>query len=153
MKNKYIKHTHISERKFREILKLFCANIEAKTIADLVSVNRNTINRIFLLFRKRILEMCDKDSILGSDEIELDESYFGAKRVRGTRSRGAKGKIPVFGMLKRNGKVYTQVVKNCYMNELVPIILEQTDNNSTVYTDGWKAYDGIADYGYKDITE
>ena len=149
MKNKYIKHTHISERKFREILKLFCANIEAKTIADLVGVNRNTINRIFLLFRERILEVCEKDSILGSGEIELDESYFGAKRVRGRRGRGAKGKIPVFGMLKRNGKVYTQVVKNCSMNELIPIVLEQTDSNATVYTDGWKAYDGLADYGYK----
>ena len=112
-------------------MKLFCAGIEAKIVSNLVDINRNTINRIFLLFRKRILEMCDKDSILGSGEIELDESYFGAKRVRGIRGRGAKGKIPVFGMLKRNGKVYTQVVKNCSMTELVPIILEQADNNST----------------------
>ena len=46
-------------------------------------------------------------------EIELDESYFGARRVRGIRGRGAKGKIPVFGMLKRGDKVYTQIVKNC----------------------------------------
>jgi transposase len=34
---------------------------------------------------------------------ELDESYFGAKRVRGKRSRGAAGKTPVFGLLKREG--------------------------------------------------
>ena len=39
------------------------------------------------------------------------------------------------------------------MNELVPIILEQTDSNVAVYTDGWKAYDGLADYGYKNTTE
>ena len=36
---------------------------------------------------------------------ELDESYFGAKRVRGKRGRGAAGKTPVFGLLKRDGKV------------------------------------------------
>jgi transposase len=52
-------------------------------------------------------------------------------------------------MLKRNGKVCTQIVKKCSMNELVPIILEQADSNSTFYTDGWKAYDGLADYGYR----
>ncbi|SDE02500.1 transposase [Riemerella columbipharyngis] len=44
-------------------------------------------------------------------EIELDESYFGVQRVRGKRGRGEKGKIPVFGMLKREGKVYTQIIK------------------------------------------
>ncbi len=52
-------------------------------------------------------------------------------------------------MLKRNGNVYTQVVKNCSMSELIPIVLEQADSEATVYTDGWKAYDGLADYGYK----
>ena len=36
---------------------------------------------------------------------ELDESYFGAKRVRGKRGRGAAGKTPVFGLPKRDGKV------------------------------------------------
>ena len=46
-------------------------------------------------------------------EIKIDESYFGAKRIRGKRGRGASGKTPVFGLLKRNGKVYTQIVKNC----------------------------------------
>ena len=41
-------------------------------------------------------------------EVEVDESYFGARRVRGKRDRGAKGKIPVIGPLKRGGKVYTK---------------------------------------------
>ena len=36
---------------------------------------------------------------------ELDESYFDAKRVRGKWGRGAAGKPPVFGLLKRDGKV------------------------------------------------
>ena len=49
---------------------------------------------------------CEKISKF-SGEIEIDESYFGAKRVRGKRGRGAANKTPVFGMLKRDGKVYT----------------------------------------------
>ena len=49
----------------------------------------------------------------------MDESYFKAKRVRGKRGRGVSGKQLVFGMLKRDGKVYTQ--KNCSTGELMPI--------------------------------
>ena len=55
-------------------------------------------------------------------EFELDESYFGARRVRGKRGRGAAGKTPVFGLVKRNGKVFVTVVPNCSKEELMPII-------------------------------
>ena len=50
---------------------------------------------------------CEKQAKL-SGEIEINESYFGAKRVRGKCGRGSSGKTPVFQLLKRNGKVYTQ---------------------------------------------
>ena len=39
---------------------------------------------------------------------EKDESYFGAKRVRGKRGRGTAGKKWVFGLLKRREKAFTQ---------------------------------------------
>lgn len=55
-------------------------------------------------------------------EFELDESYFGARRVRGKRGRGAAGKTPVFGLLKRHGKVFVTVVPNGSKEELMPII-------------------------------
>jgi transposase-like protein len=47
----------------------------------------------------------------GFGEIEVDESYFGAKRVRGKRGRGTGGKTKVFGIKKRGNKVYTQIVE------------------------------------------
>ena len=49
-----------------------------------------------------------------SGEFECDESYFGAHRVRGKRGRGAAGKTPVFGLLKRHGNVYVEIVENCF---------------------------------------
>ena len=53
-------------------------------------------------------------------------------------------------MLKRNGCVYTQVVKNCSTNELLPILSSFTElESSTIYSDTWKAYDGLVDYGTK----
>jgi transposase len=42
-------------------------------------------------------------------EIEVDESYFGGKR-KGKRGRGAAGKVPVFGLLNRGGKVYAKII-------------------------------------------
>ena len=149
MKNKYIKRSRISEAKFREILRLFCIDIEASKVAQITGLSRPSINRIFDAMRKRISEDCERLSPFDTGEVELDESYFGAKRVRGIRGRGAKGKIPVFGMLKRGGKVYTQVVKNCSMASIMPIIEEQAAKSMTVYTDGFKTYDGLVDYGYK----
>ncbi len=78
-----------------------------------------------------------------SGEIELDESYFGAKRVRGKKGRGAGGKIPVFGILKRNGKVYVKVIKDASRKELLPIIQGKVLEGSEIYTDSWKSYDGL----------
>ena len=149
MKNKYIKVAHFSEQKFRQILRLFCQSIEAKKSAELVGVNRNTINRLYFLFRTRILEIQGKEDVFDEGNIEIDESYFGAKRVRGKRGRGADGKTKVFGMLKRQGKVYTQVVENCSAKELLPIILGHAKTDSRIFSDGWKSYDGLVDFGYK----
>jgi transposase len=98
---------------------------------------------------------------------------FGATRVRGKRGRGSFGKTVVFGIKKRNDRVYTQIVKNCSASELAPIIAEHalcasticsdecsaielvpiirlhTTTDSTIYSDEWKAYDGLVNMGYK----
>lgn len=76
-------------------------------------------------------------------EIEIDESYFGASRIRVKRGRGAAGKTPVFGVLKREGQVYLQIVSNCSRESLLPIIQGDILEGSTIYSDGWKAYDGL----------
>ena len=149
MKNKYIKGTHISERKFREILKFFSLDIEAEKTSVLVGISRPTINKFYKLFRERIAELCEAESPFENGEIELDESYFGARRVRGKRGRGAGGKIPVFGILKKGDKVYTQIVKSCSIKELLPIIKNKTTPDTVVYSDGFRAYDGLVNYGFK----
>ena len=149
MANKYIFRSKISEKKFREIIRYFSLDIEASKIAQLVGVSRPTINRILKTVRQRIAEFCEAESPFESGEVEIDESYFGARRVRGIRGRGARGKHIVFGLIKRGGKVYTQVVINCSARELMPIIKEKVNTDSIVYTDGFKTYDGLVDIGYK----
>ena len=82
-------------------------------------------------------------------EIEVNESYFGTKRVKGLRGRVERGKTIFFGMLKRDGKVYTQVVRYCSVAELLPKIEDKISKESVIYTDSFKTYDCLVDYGYK----
>ena len=118
-------------------------------MACITKVSRPTINTLFTAIRKGISEDCERFSPFAKGEIELDESYFGAKRVRGVRGRGAGGKTPVFGMLKRGGKVYTQIVKDCSITQIMPIIERQAAKETSLFTDGFRTYDGLADLGYK----
>ncbi|MDP0214447.1 transposase, partial [Glaesserella parasuis] len=69
-------------------------------------------------------------------EIEADESYFGGTH-KGKRGRGAVGNA-VFGLLKRDGKVYTVVVPNTQSATLLPIIREKVKPDSIVYTDFYR---------------
>ena len=147
MKNKYFNRSHISERKFRQILKLFCKDYTAFAVSDSTGISRITINKLYAVFRKRILSVINNDPL--NNEVEIDESYFGARRVRGKRGRGAKGKTPVVGLLKRKGRVYTQIIPNCSRRELMPIIKGKILTNTTIYTDGWRSYDSLVLNGYK----
>ena len=149
MKNKYIRHAHVSEMKFREILRLFCADVPALTVSKLVGMSVQCTQRLYDRFRLRILDLAVEEAAPFAGEVEVDESYFGARRVRGKRGRGASGKTPVIGLLMRGGKVFTQIVENCSKQALVPIIKGQVLSDSIIYTDGWKSYDGLVLDGYK----
>ena len=149
MKNRYIHYAHISEGKFRAVLKLFCADVPALTSAGLTGLSVQATQRLYDKLRLRILELAVEEARPFAGEVEVDESYFGARRVRGKRGRGASGKTPVIGLLKRGGKVFTAIVENCSRQELMPIVKGQVLSQSTVYTDGWKSYDGLVLGGYK----
>lgn len=143
-----MKYSRLSKYKIRRIIFCFSEDITATSAARLLSINRNTINSYYNELRRRIFEhsVSEQQKELGT--FELDESYFGAKRVRGKRGRGAAGKTPVFGLLKRNGKVFVSVVPNCSKEELLPIIQGKILQGSTIHTDGWRAYDGLVLNGY-----
>ena len=146
-KNRYYNRSHISEKKFKDILRYFCEDLNATSAAKLSGVSRNSVNRIYAELRQRIAhESISNVPQLG--EFEVDESYFGAKRVRGKRGRGAAGKTPVFGILKRGGNVYVNVVKKCSKKQLMPIIQGKALEGSTIHSDGWRAYDGLILNGY-----
>jgi transposase len=144
-----IRYSKLTNYQIKKILNLFCEDLTAGKAANLLFLNRKTVDRYYNLFREKIMAYSLLEiRKIAKGEFELDESYFGAKRVRGKRGRGAAGKTPVFGLLKRNGKVFVSVVDNCSKEQLMPIIKGKILSGSTVYTDGWKAYDGLILNGY-----
>ena len=147
MKNKYIRRSHLSEAKFRQVVKCFSLDLTAMQTAQLTALNRNTVDRIYHLMRLRMYERCLEASPV-KGELEADESYFGPRRVKGKRGRGASGKTIVFGLFKRNDKVYTEIVPDAKKTTLQAIIRGRAEIESAIHTDGWRGYNGLVDLGY-----
>jgi len=138
----YVKHCKLSRNKQLELMKYFVAGSTARTAAELSGVHRNSAVRFFHKLREKIAlkQQNRKEQFCG--KIELDESYFGGIR-KGKRGRGAAGKVAVFGILKRGGKVYTQVILNAKTDTLMPIIRQKVKPDSVVYTDSWRSYNAL----------
>ena len=145
--NRYYRRSKISERKFRQVVRLFALDFTASDVAQLTGLTRKSVTSIFLRVRERVAEECERQSPFGG-EVEVDESYFGARRVRGKRGRGASGKTIVFGVFKRNGCVYTEVVPDCRKRTLLAVIRGRVALDAVVHSDGWRGYDGLVDVGY-----
>jgi len=142
----------ISKYKLKKIIKHFCVDINASKTSELLGFNRKTINRYYTIFRKIIYDKQNNDLIKIFGKAELDESYFGASRIRGNKCKLKRGrgtiKQPVFGILERNGKVYTEIVPDCKKQTLQDIILGRISKNTVIYSDGWRGYNGLVDVGY-----
>jgi transposase len=146
-KNRYFSRSKISEAKFREILRYFAMDLTATDCAQLSGISVRSINSIYLRIRHRLAQYCEQVSPLGG-ELEADESYFGPRRVRGLRGRGAGQKTVVFGLLKRGSNVYTEIVPNASKRILQAIIRGKADVASVIHTDRWRGYDGLVDVGF-----
>jgi transposase len=120
----------------------FIAGTTARTAAELAGVNRNTANLFYQKLRKIIMHFTEQESPFFEGEIEVDESYFGGIR-KGKRGRGAAGKVPVFGLLKRNGKVYSCVIPDAKEQTLIPIIRQKIKPDSIIYSDCFKSYNAL----------
>ena len=121
-------------------MELFVAGSTARAAAELVGVQPNTAIRYFMRLRQLIASKLPSFALSG--EVEADESYFGGVR-KGRRGRGASGKVAVFGLLKRGGKVYTAIIPNAKTETILPIIKEKVEPDSIVYTDTFRSYNAL----------
>lgn len=146
-KNRYYKNSRITEAKFRQLLKAFSMDLTATDAAELTGLSVRRINDIYIKLRQRIAQFCEQQSPF-QGEVEVDESYFGPKRVRGKRGRGAGGKTIVFGIFKRNSHVYTEIVPDASKKTLLKAIRGQVSLDTVIHSDGWRGYNGLVDVGY-----
>ena len=142
-----MRKSRLSWYKQNRLIEFFVAGTTARLAAQLVGVNRNTAAFYFHRLRE-IIYYCDEEAGVFEGKIEIDESYFGGHR-KGKRGRGAAGKVPVFGLLKRNGKVYVVVIPDSKAQTLIPIIREKVKPDSIIYTDSYRSYDVLDSSEFK----
>ncbi len=142
----------ISDYKIKKIVLCFVSDIDATKTAEILGHNRKTINRYYKIFREKIYSKQIQDKVMFFGEVELDEAYFGSKRLRGINMPQKRGrgtwKQPVFGVFEREGRVYTELIPNAKQETLRKVIQGKINVTSVLYTDGWRGYNGLLDVGY-----
>lgn len=144
-----IRKSRLSWSKQLRLMEHFVAGATARTAAELVEVNPKTAAFYFHRLRRIIAEASEDDLPL-SGEIEVDESYFGGRR-KGKRGRGAAGKVPVFGLLKRGGRVYARVIPDVKSRTLKPLLERKIVPDSIVYSDTFGSYDVLDVAGFRHL--
>lgn len=148
MGSRIIAGSHLDNRTLRRLVRLFALEVPARRAAKDIGVHHHTAERIYQRIRLALVATCEREALLSRGVHEVDESYFGGYR-KGKRGRGAAGKVTVFGILKRNGRVHTTPVPDVTKTTLRAIIREKIPAGSTIYSDSLHSYDGLITDGYR----
>jgi transposase len=137
-----LKRCKLSRKVQLKLLEFFVLEVTARSAADVLDLQVNTVALFYRKVRELIVEQAATNEELLGGEVEVDESYFGGVR-KGKRGRGALGKVPVFGLLKRGGKVYVVPIPDAKATTLMPIIRKKIQPDSIVYTDTFGSYSAL----------
>ena len=148
-------HFNITNKALRQIISEFTLEHSTNTILDRVDISKYKLLKILTLLRK---EMTKDVPNVFSGIVEVDETYLGGQwknkrlKIKKTNKQSKKGrgttKQPAFGILCRNGQVWAELVSRVEASDLQPKIEKQVERGSTVCSDTWRGYTGIAQRGY-----
>lgn len=147
---RWINHGRFTCIQWLSLIKLFELEQSVRKIAEQMNLSYNTAYNGIQTIRYSILVHAQDAAGLLSGEIELDESYFGGRR-KGNRGRGAAGKVPVFGILERQGKVMVTVVPDVSADTLIGLTVKTVRRGSIVYTDKFRSYNSLMFCGYRHL--
>ena len=117
--------------------------------AELVGIHRNTTRMFYHRLRELIVRRLeDVSPFVGP--LKFDERYFEGHGQR-KNGRAGEGKIPVFGLLKRNGRVYTQLISQSRSKTSSSVLEEATVPDSIVYVDDWPTYKAMDVSAFRQI--
>ncbi len=142
--------SRLPKETLKEIARLFWLMVPAARVASDIGVNEKTVLRHYKLLRERIAKESEEFVCQLDGEVEVDESYFGGVR-KGKRGRGAAGKIPVFGLLKRQGEVRVVFPEKVDKKTFHGAIKEHVQPQSWVYSDSFKAYNKLDLEGFHHV--
>ena len=123
--------------------------VPAKELQRQLGVSYPTAFRMAHLIREYMGKVDGEPPLTG--HVEVDETYVGGKRS-GKRGRGAAGKTVVFGMLERDGEIYTKVVPDASRKSLIPEITRQIPEGTRISSDEWRPYRILKALGYNHTT-
>ena len=149
MKNTYSKRTRISTRQFRKFLQLFCKDFTTLQIADLLHVNRNTVNLWINKLRQRISEIIEKEKLRNATCVQMDETYFTKTKEYFPKYKLPHEELVVFGIIDSSGRVYAKIVPKANRAHIFPVIFECCATDAMIYTDCNNIYKGLTKLGYK----
>lgn len=140
----------ISASQWLWLIKLFELEVSSRRIAREIELSYPTALKATNFIRQAILSKSRDYELLLKGEVEADESYFGGRR-KGIRGRGALNKVPVFGILERDGIVSVDVVPDVGAKTLLDMTIKKVRRGSIVYTDKYKCYDSLMFCGYRHL--
>lgn len=161
--NTYLKKSKLSLRIWYEIIWCFALTHSAHKAGKLLGIDPKLIWLSYQKIRLSILNYSQRQKRKFTGTVEVDESYYGglSKNLRketrwkyrkagiAKRGRGAKyRKQPVFGIYKRNGQVYLELIAECTKEELEPIIKRKIGKKTEVFSDSNTSYTGLVGLGY-----
>lgn len=149
------KHVRISKSVLRNVTQEFLLEHSTNVILNRVNISKYMLLKVLTIMRMAMIK--DVPEVF-EGIVEVDETYLGGqwknKRLSVKRnSAGAKRgrgttKQAVFGILCRNGKVWAETISGVEAKYLQPRILKQVKRGSTICSDAWRGYTGIAAKGY-----
>jgi transposase len=131
------------------VVKLFELELSAHKIAQQVGLSYPTVLKAVTVLRQAIVAQQGETEWLAG-EVEADEAFFGGKR-KGQRGRGAAGKVPVFGILERDGLVKVEALKDVRAETILNLTVKTVRRGSIVYTDRYGVYDSLMFCGYRHL--
>ena len=112
-----------------KLLHYFSLEIPANKAVKDLGWSYHKVRNHYMDYRVEIFDYLAEEFRKLSGEIECDESYFGGKK-KGPRGRGAQEKVKVFGMLERQGRIFTAIVDNVTAETLMSEIINHAEEGA-----------------------
>jgi transposase len=144
MKNKYLKGAHLSERKVRELIKLFSEDLTATQIANITGISRITVNAYFKLIRTHIAKFCEERNPF---HFTNGAVTYHASENGTVSSNGTTSKKSFYGIFKNDEAIHTDKIANIDAEWMYDWLKGKTDGDRELIEKyRLHVYNGIADF-------